>query len=114
MDLPLHFLGLMHWANLAAEIHTRTSLVPGTYQQPLVFSDAHVYYQGRWENFVSDGSGPPLNPPRSQAPRLVVVDGAVNQGTGCQRQSGAGTAWTVQMWAPDLAGSCGPRRAPGG
>lgn len=108
MDLPPRYAGLMHWANLAAEVHTDASRVPGTYQDPLVFSDAHVYLKGTWENFVTNGHGGASNPSMSEAPSRVVVDGAVNQGTGCQRQSGAGATWSVAMWAPDLGGSCSP------
>lgn len=106
MDLPPRYAGLMHWANLAAEVHTDASRVPGTYQDPLVFSDAHVYLKGTWENFVTNGHGGASNPSMSETASRVVVDGAVNQGTGCQRQSGAGATWSVAMWAPDLGGSC--------
>ena len=108
MDLPPRYAGQMHWADLAAEVHTSASRVPGTYQDPLVFSDAHAYLKGAWENFVTNGHGGASNPSMSEAPRRVVVDGAVNQGTGCQRQSGAGATWSVAMWAPDLGGSCSP------
>ncbi len=105
MDLPLRYLGLMHWANLAAEVHTHTALVPGTYRQPLVFSGAHVYYKGAWEDFVTNGSAGASSAP---VPQRVVVDAGVNQGTGCQRQSGAGASWSVAMWAAGRTGSCSP------
>ena len=109
MDLPAEYAGRMYWANLAGEVHTYTAQVPGDYQYPLTFTNAHVYYDGNWVNFTSNGSRRPGNPSAVSAPAQVVVDASTNGGTGCQLRSPIGGAnWAVYMWSADEAGQCNP------
>jgi len=107
VDLPAKYAGRMSWANLSSEIHTYTARVPGDYQYPLAFTQAHVYFGGRWMNFTSDGSGRDGNP--SSPPHQTVVDATINGGTGCQLNSPVGGAnWAVYMWSANQAGQCNP------
>ncbi len=118
--LPLRTAGqltasLLTWGDLAAELHTPASHVPGTFEHPLVFSKAHVYYTGGsatcptmtstcWENFASNGSGILGNPASSRAARQVYV-----QQVGCQAYSPAGgAAYLFLLWAKNEQGKCDP------
>lgn len=49
--IPSKYAADLTWANLAAEIHTTWSRIPGYCSQDLLFADAHVYIAGGWQQW---------------------------------------------------------------
>jgi len=112
-DLPVRYLGHFVWANLAAEVHTPTSHIPGTYARPLTFSNAHVYFGGAWHGFFptpSDHAHIPVH--QDETPELVPTDANTSkgsEGTGCQRRSPTGgPGWSLYVWSANENGKCAP------
>jgi hypothetical protein len=102
--VPLSAAAHLTWADLAAEIHSTWSRIPGTQASPLVFSDAHVYYDGGWQDFVKplDTYDVSFHVDLSQLKKSDPV--ACNNLGNIVR----GPSFTFAVWSKDSAGSCGP------
>jgi hypothetical protein len=104
------------WANLAGEASVSSSSprIPGSYYAPLAFTDAHIYYNGGWQNFVSNYSGNNGNPPQSSAANLYYPNPQPSLPQTCHLASGSspgpagGAGWTFYTWTRNYPGACNP------
>ncbi len=92
------------------ELHGSTAQFPGTYEEPLTFSQVRVHYGHveTWQNFSSTGAGTITNPLPQVAPLLTTLTGPGELG-GCRRQlPSSGAGYTLSTWAQNILGACAP------
>ena len=92
------------------ERHSETAQVPGTYEEPLTFSEAQVQYSHgeTWQNFSSTGSGTVANPLPQIAPE-VKYPSSPSELVGCRRQlPSSGAGYKFFTWAQNTIGFCAP------
>jgi hypothetical protein len=118
LKLPNHdvLADKITWAHVAGEagVSNASPRIPGAYYTPLTFSDVHVYYNGGWQNFVSNYSGTNGNPSQATAANLFYPNPQPPEAQTCSQASGhqpgpnGGAGWIFTTWTRNLAGACNP------
>jgi hypothetical protein len=98
--MPVGFANDLWWAQLAAELHTAKARAPGTFSDPLAFTDTILTYGGSSTYFIPQLSPDDADP--SASPFLRAPDT-------CQLHSpGNGPSWAFYVWNQNDRGECNP------